>query len=69
MDFLYAYGAEMLVETARMWTDLGFYSQEKDGAFCIVRCNRAGTKYTTVVDNNLFTKPDGQGKTFSTRQK
>ncbi len=54
MDFLYAYGAEMLVETARMWTDLGFYSQEKDGAFCIVGVT-GPDEYTTVVDNNLFT--------------
>jgi alpha,alpha-trehalose phosphorylase len=29
--FLRAYGAEMLVETARLWLDLGFYSDEKGG--------------------------------------
>ena len=28
-EFLYDEGAEMLVETARLWADLGFYSQMK----------------------------------------
>ncbi len=53
-EFLYTYGAEMLVETARMWADLGFYSEEKNGAFCIVGVT-GPDEYTTVVDNNLFT--------------
>ena len=34
-DFLYEYGAEMLVETARLWSDLGFYSSSRKGKFCI----------------------------------
>jgi alpha,alpha-trehalose phosphorylase len=29
--FLRDYGAEMLVETARLWLDLGFYSDVKGG--------------------------------------
>jgi hypothetical protein len=29
------FGAEMLVETARLWEDLGFYSDAKGGKFCI----------------------------------
>jgi trehalose/maltose hydrolase-like predicted phosphorylase len=33
--FLRDYGAEMLVETARLWADLGFYSDAKGGKFCI----------------------------------
>jgi alpha,alpha-trehalose phosphorylase len=33
--FLRDYGAEMLVETARLWVDLGFYSGTKGGRFCI----------------------------------
>jgi alpha,alpha-trehalose phosphorylase len=33
--FLRDYGAEMLVETARLWLDLGFYSDAKGGKFCI----------------------------------
>ena len=31
--FLRDYGAEMLVETARLWSDLGFYSEAKGGQF------------------------------------
>jgi alpha,alpha-trehalose phosphorylase len=30
--FLRDYGAEMLVETARLWVDLGFYSDAKGGS-------------------------------------
>ncbi|MBE0616963.1 MAG: glycoside hydrolase family 65 protein, partial [Proteobacteria bacterium] len=33
--FLYREGAEMLIETARLWLDLGFHSSRKDGKFCI----------------------------------
>ena len=36
-DFLYRYGAEMLVETARLWYDLGYFSERHDGRFCIHR--------------------------------
>ena len=34
-QFLQDCGAEMLVETARLWLDLGFYSDGKGGQFCI----------------------------------
>ena len=30
-QFLRDYGAEMLVETVRLWLDLGFYSHRKGG--------------------------------------
>ena len=53
-EFLYEYGAEMLVETARMWEGLGFYSEDKNGAFCIVGVT-GPDEYSTVVNNNLFT--------------
>jgi alpha,alpha-trehalose phosphorylase len=33
--FLRDCGAEMLVETARLWLSLGFYSEAKKGKFCI----------------------------------
>src|SRR5262249_5974927 len=33
--FLQECGAEMLVETARLWLDLGFYAERRGGAFCI----------------------------------
>jgi len=53
-DFLYREGAEMLVETARLWRDLGFFSTEKDGKFCI-HAVTGPDEYTTVVNNNTFT--------------
>ncbi len=53
-DFLYDYGAEMLVETARLWYDLGFFSERQDGRFCI-HCVTGPDEYTTVVNNNTYT--------------
>lgn len=53
-EFLYDYGAEMLVETARLWSDLGFFSEQKDGKFCIHGVT-GPDEYNTVVNNNAFT--------------
>jgi alpha,alpha-trehalose phosphorylase len=53
-EFLYEYGAEILVETARLWFDLGFFSERKDGRFCIHRVT-GPDEYTTVVNNNTYT--------------
>src|SRR5262249_50370238 len=53
-DFLYECGAEMLVETARLWYDLGFFSEREDGRFCIHRVT-GPDEYTTVVNNNTYT--------------
>ena len=53
-DFLYRQGAEMLVETARLWSDLGFYSERKGGKFCINGVT-GPDEYNTVVNNNTFT--------------
>jgi alpha,alpha-trehalose phosphorylase len=52
--FLRDYGAEMLVETARLWMDLGFYSDEKEGKFCINSVT-GPDEYNTVVNNNAYT--------------
>jgi alpha,alpha-trehalose phosphorylase len=52
--FLRAYGAEMLVETARLWVDLGFYSEAKDGKFCINSVT-GPDEYNAVVNNNAYT--------------
>ncbi|GJL68921.1 MAG: kojibiose phosphorylase [Nitrospirales bacterium] len=52
--FLYDYGAEMLVETARLWYDLGFFSQQEGGKFCIHGVT-GPDEYNTVVNNNTFT--------------
>jgi len=53
-EFLLDVGAEMLVETARMWRDLGFYSDRKGGRFCIAGVT-GPDEYNTVVNNNTFT--------------
>lgn len=47
-------GAEILVETARMWLDLGFWRAEEDGIFHIHGVT-GPDEYTTVVNDNLFT--------------
>ena len=50
--FLAEVGAEILVETARMWEDLGFYGE--DGCFHIHGVT-GPDEYTTVVNDNAFT--------------
>jgi len=53
-DFLHQEGAEMLIETARLWVDLGFYSAQKGGKFCINGVT-GPDEYNTVVNNNAYT--------------
>jgi alpha,alpha-trehalose phosphorylase len=53
-QFLRDCGAEMLVETARLWLDLGFYSEEKGGKFCINGVT-GPDEYNAVVNNNAYT--------------
>ena len=52
--FLRDCGAEMLVETARLWQNLGFYSDAKGGKFCINSVT-GPDEYNTVVNNNAYT--------------
>jgi len=52
--FLRDYGAEMLVETARLWLSLGFYSDTKGGKFCINGVT-GPDEYNAVVNNNAYT--------------
>jgi alpha,alpha-trehalose phosphorylase len=52
VGFLVEVGAEMLVETARMWCDLGFYAE--DGSFHIHGVT-GPDEYTTVVNDNTYT--------------
>ena len=51
-EFLSEVGGEILVETARMWADLGFYGD--DGHFHIHSVT-GPDEYTTVVNDNTFT--------------
>jgi len=53
-QFLWDCGAEMLVETARLWLDLGFYSDRKEGQFCINGVT-GPNEYNAVVNNNAYT--------------
>ena len=51
--FLAEVGAELLVETARLWVDLGFFDRH-DGRFRINGVT-GPDEYNTVVNNNLYT--------------
>ena len=53
-EFLFEYGAEMLVETARLWCDLGFFSKQNGGNFCIHGVT-GPDEYNTLVNNNTYT--------------
>ncbi|MCS6712272.1 glycoside hydrolase family 65 protein [Brachybacterium sp. EF45031] len=48
------HGVRVLVETARMWADLGFWRHNAESAFHIHGVT-GPDEYTTVVNNNLFT--------------
>jgi alpha,alpha-trehalose phosphorylase len=52
LGFMVEVGAEVLVETARLWVDLGFYGG--DGCFYIHSVT-GPDEYTTVVNDNAFT--------------
>ena len=52
LRYLMAEGAEILIETARLWVDLGFYGG--DGSFHIHRVT-GPDEYTTVVNDNTYT--------------
>ncbi len=54
IEFLSHEGAEILVETARLWADLGFYSQNGSRTFHIHRVT-GPDEYTTVVNDNFYT--------------
>jgi alpha,alpha-trehalose phosphorylase len=53
-EFLAREGVEILVETARFWADLGFFSARRDGQFCVQGVT-GPDEYSAVVDNNAYT--------------
>ena len=53
-DFISKYGAEILIETARLWSDLGFYSNSGKEKFEIHGVT-GPDEYNTVVNNNTYT--------------
>ncbi|MGH9271514.1 MAG: glycoside hydrolase family 65 protein, partial [Ilumatobacteraceae bacterium] len=54
IHFLAGEGAELLVETARLWEDLGFYATNGEEAFRIHGVT-GPDEYTAVVNDNLYT--------------
>ena len=54
MDFMARYGAEILVETARLYRDLGFFSGAKDGKF-VIHYVTGPDEYNALVNNNTYT--------------
>lgn len=54
IQFLLEYGAEILIETARFWVDLGDYIPHRGQQFCINGVT-GPDEYTAVVNNNCFT--------------
>ncbi|KTD26916.1 Kojibiose phosphorylase [Legionella israelensis] len=47
-------GAEMLIETARLWMDLGHFNLSREGRFCIDGVT-GPDEYTAIVNNNFYT--------------
>ena len=60
-DFLCRHGAELLVETARFWCDLGFFSTRRNGAFCINGVT-GPDEYHGRRGQQPVHEPDGTGK-------
>ncbi len=54
VDYLKEKGAEILIETARVWADVGSFAECKGGRYCI--CSVTGPdEYNVLVDNNFYT--------------
>ncbi len=60
LEFMEREAVDILVETARMWADLGFWRVNGDGVFHIHGVT-GPDEYTTVVNDNLFTNVMAQG--------
>jgi alpha,alpha-trehalose phosphorylase len=52
LEFIATMGAEIVLETARIWLGIGNY--DRDGAFCL-HCVTGPDEYTALVDNNFYT--------------
>ncbi len=53
-EYLKEKGAEVLIETARVWADVGCFAECKGGKYCI--CAVTGPdEYNAIVDNNFYT--------------
>lgn len=52
--FMLRHGAELVLETARLWPAIGHHDGRRGGAFCIHGVT-GPDEYTALVDNNWFT--------------
>jgi alpha,alpha-trehalose phosphorylase len=55
IEFLAGEGCEILVETARLWEDLGFYANNHSEPTFRIHGVTGPDEYTTVVNDNLYT--------------
>ena len=55
VSFVANEGSEMLVETARLWEDLGFYATNHEEPTFRIHGVTGPDEYTTVVNDNLYT--------------
>lgn len=53
-NFMLQFGAEILVESARLWPQLGHFNANKNNQFCIDGVT-GPDEYTAIVDNNFYT--------------
>ena len=58
-DFMLRCGAEMVMETARIWMGIGAYIPKKNNQFCINEVT-GPDEYTAMVDNNFYTNAMAQ---------
>ncbi len=54
-DFLHREAVDILVETARLWADLGFWRRNDNGGTFHIHGVTGPDEYTTVVNDNLYT--------------
>lgn len=58
-EFLREVGAELVIETARIWLEIGFFNPRRNGQFCIPGVT-GPDEYTALVDNNFYTNAMAQ---------
>lgn len=58
-EFMRKYGAEIVMDTARIWADLGAYIPKKNNKFCINEVT-GPNEYTAMVNNNFYTNSMAQ---------
>ncbi len=61
LEFMLDQGAEVMVETARFWMRLGFFSERRDGRFCINGVTGPGRVHDRRRQQRLHER-DGEGE-------